>query len=147
MIEILQQPLTDALKAQIYDGFRRHSIEMTGHDEKNDVVAFIAMDNEIFAGAVAVEIFWGALHIKYTYVSDQYRDQGLGTRLMDNAFLYGQKNHCPFAFVETMSFQALEFYEKIGFQLEFTRSGYSHDTSFHYLRKDLPPISLELGIK
>ena len=29
------------------------------------------------------------------------------------------------------------FYEKMGFELEFTRSGYKHNTSFHYLRKNL----------
>ena len=39
---------------------------------------------------------------------------------------------CPFAFVETMGFQALEFYEKCGFKLEFTRAGYARDT---------PPLS------
>jgi len=137
MIEIHEQPLTDALKTQIYDGFSRHAIAMTGHDGKKNQIVFVAMDNEIFAGAVAIEIFWGALHIKYAYVSDDYRHQGLGTRLMDYALAYGQRNHCPFAFVETMNFQALEFYEKIGFKLEFTRTGYSYGTSFHYLRKDL----------
>jgi len=55
---------------------------------------------------------------------------------MEHAFTFGRENKCPFAFVETMSFQAVEFYQKIGFQLEFTRSGYAHGTSFHYLRKD-----------
>ena len=137
MIEIRKQPLTDTLKAVIYDGFRLHSIAMTGHDGKNDLIAFVAMDKQDFAGAVAVAVFWGALHIKYVYVTEKYRDQGLGTRLMEYAFLYGKKNQCPFAFLETMSFQALEFYERLGFSLEFTRTGFSHGTSFHYLRKDL----------
>ena len=56
---------------------------------------------------------------------------------MKNALKYGKENKCPFAFVETMSFQALDFYQKLGFQLEYTRTGYAHGTSFHYLRKDL----------
>jgi len=36
-----------------------------------------------------------------------------------------------------MSFQALEFYQKMGFELDFTRPGYAHGTSFHYLSKKL----------
>jgi hypothetical protein len=56
---------------------------------------------------------------------------------MKKALQYGRDKDCPFAFVETMSFQALDFYQKMGFQLELTRTGYAHGTSFHYLRKDL----------
>lgn len=59
----------------------------------------------------------------------------MGVRLMECALKYGSDKACPFAFVETMSFQALGFYRKMGFELEFTRSGYKHGTSFHYLQK------------
>lgn len=134
-MEIKQQQLTDLLKKQIYDGFRRHAIETTGHDGKSESVALVAMDEKTMAGAIVVELFWGALHIKYIYVEDQYRNQKLGTRLMEQALAYAKQHKCPFAFVETMCFQALEFYKKCGFNLEFTRSGYAHNTSFHYLRK------------
>lgn len=65
MIEVRQQSLTEDLKNQIYEGFSRHAVAMTGHDEKFDPVAFVANDKECFAGAIAVELFWGALHIKY----------------------------------------------------------------------------------
>jgi ribosomal protein S18 acetylase RimI-like enzyme len=137
MIDVKQQALSDDLKKQIYEGFSRHAIETTGYNEKFEPVAFVAMDKQNFAGAVVVEKFWGALHVKYVYVNDAYRNRGLARKLMQQAFVYGLENNCPFAFVETMSFQALEFYKKMGFELEFTRNGYAHKTSFHYLRKDL----------
>ena len=136
-MEITQQLLSEDLKRKVYEGFSRHAIERTGHDEKFDAVAFIARDQGAFVGAVVVELFWGALHIKYVYVEDEYRNRGIGIRLMQEALKYGLDNKCPFSFVETMSFQALGFYQKIGFALEFSRSGYKHGTSFHYLRKDL----------
>lgn len=135
MIGVRQQCLTEDLKKQIYEGFSRHPISMIGHDEKFDPEAFIADDQGCFAGAIVVELFWGALHIKYIYVDDGYRGKGVGTRLMEYALKYGRDKACPFAFVETMSFQALDFYRKMDFGLEFTRSGYKHGTSFHYLRK------------
>lgn len=137
MIDIKEQALTEELKKKIYEGFSRHAIEMTGHDEKFDSVAFVAMERTSLAGAIVVERFWNALHIKYVYVDEHYRNQGLGTRLMQRAVRYGSEQNCPFAFVETMSFQALDFYQKMGFELEFTRSGYAHGTLFHYLSKRL----------
>lgn len=137
MIEVKEQPLNEDLKRQIYAGFGRHAQATIGHDEKFDPVAFIANENGCFVGAIVVELFWGALHIKYIYVDDNYRSKGVGSKLMECALKYGQDNKCPFAFVETMSFQALDFYRKAGFELEFTRSGYKHGTSFHYLRKPL----------
>lgn len=135
--EIKQQPLTDDIKRQIYEGFSRHAISEIGHDEKFEPVAFLATKGIDFAGAIVVELFWGALHVKYIYIEANYRGQDLGTTLMKTALQYGHDQGCPFAFVETMSFQALDFYQKMGFQLELTRTGYAHGTSFHYLRKDL----------
>lgn len=136
-LDIKQQPLTEELKRQLYAGFGRHAIQKTGHDEKGDAVAFVVMEGACLAGAVVVECFWQALHIKYVYVDEQYRSHGLGTRLMQRALAYGLEQNCPFAFVETLSFQALEFYQKMGFELDFTRTGYAHGTSFHYLSKKL----------
>ncbi len=67
MLKIQQHPLTSELKKRLYEGFSRHSIATTGHDEKHDPVAFVAMAGDTFAGSVVVEIFWGALHVKYVY--------------------------------------------------------------------------------
>ena len=61
---------------------------------------------------------------------------------MEKAFAYAEEHKCPFAFVEAMSFQALEFYEKCGFKFEYTRSRYAHNTSFHYLRKNLASMEM-----
>ena len=145
MIDIKEQALTEELKKRIYEGFSRHAIEMIGYDEKFDAVAFVAMEDAILAGAIVVERFWDALHVKYVYVDDHYRNQGIGTRLMQRAVDYGLELNCPFAFVETMSFQALDFYQKMGFELDFTRPGYAYGTSFHYLSMKLScPIDCQI---
>ena len=70
------------------------------------------------------------------YVAEHARGSGLGTALMEQAFSFGKSHNHAFAFVETMSFQALEFYQKMGFFLEYTRTEYAHNASAHYLRKD-----------
>lgn len=137
MIEIRQQALSEDLKKQIFEGFGHHAIQMTGYDEKLEPVAFVAMEGSSLAGAIVVERFWGSLHVKYMYVVEDYRGKGLGVRLMQQALAYGVEQKCPFAFLETMSFQALGFYQKMGFVLDFTRTGHAHGTSFHSLSKRL----------
>lgn len=137
MIQFKQEAVTEALKKQIDEGFSRHSIAVTGFDERGTPVAFTVYDGELFIGGVIVAIFWGALHIKTLFLDEAYRGQGVGRGLMEHAFQYAKAHDLPFAFVETMSFQALEFYQKLGFELEFTRPGYAHGTSLHYLRKAL----------
>ena len=137
MIDISQQPLTPDVEAQIYEGLRLYGIERIGYSEKYDTTAFVARKSDIFAGAVVAFSFWGALHIESVYVDNAFRDQGLGTRLMERALTFGREKNFRFAFLETMSFEALKFYQKLGFQLEFTRPGYVYGSSYHYLRKDL----------
>lgn len=56
---------------------------------------------------------------------------------MHKVLQFGKDNKLPFIYVETLNFQAPEFYKKLGFEIEFSRSGFSHDVAFHYLRKYL----------
>lgn len=56
---------------------------------------------------------------------------------MQHALEYGKLRGCRFAFVETMSFQAPEFYQKLGFSIDFKREGFDAGASFYYLRKIL----------
>ena len=99
--------------------------------------SFEAWDGEIFIGAVVVKLFWGQMHVKYLYVDEAYRGKGIASRLMEGAISFAREQKCDFIFVETLSFQALDFYTKHGFDLEFTRPGYACHTSFHYLKKTL----------
>lgn len=137
MFEIHQQSLSESLKSQINQGFGQHAIAMVGFDERNEPVCFVAHEKDHFAGAIVVQLFWGALHIKYLFLEEAQRGKGLGTELMIHAESFAKQHKCPFIFVETMSFQAGAFYEKMGFKVDFTRSGYAHNTSLVYLKKDL----------
>jgi [ribosomal protein S5]-alanine N-acetyltransferase len=138
-MKILQKPLTDDLKKKIYAGFKEHASEKTGQDGISKPIAFISTENNEPIGAVVIVSFWGALHVKYTWVDKKYRNQGIGKQLLNRALDYGRSLNSSFAFVETMSFQALDFYQKLGFKLEYTRYGYTDGISFHYLRKDFAP--------
>ncbi len=136
-LDIVEEEPTDALKKVIIQGLIQHSVETTGYDGDLTSFAFTLRNNGEFCGAIVSKALWGALHIRHLFISPDCRGQGMGRTLMEKAFERGKELHCHFAYVETLSFQALGFYQKLGFDLEFTRPGYDKGVSFHYLRKEL----------
>ena len=77
---------------------------------------FVTRNNLI--GVAVAQLFWGQLHIKYLVVEEKHRGQGYARKLMESVFEYGKQQDCQFVFVETMNFQAPEFYQKLGFSME-----------------------------
>jgi len=136
--QISQSTLSETIKRKIFDGFRKEAIKATGiNGLSEEPVSFEIFNGEKFVGAIVVQLFWEQLHIKYLFVEENYRGQGIARQLMNYAFEYGRQRGCYFAFVETMSFQAPDFYQKMGFNIEFSRPAYAKNTTFHYLRKNL----------
>ena len=138
-IQYQQEPLSNQISKTIDSGFQKYDIESTGQNGLKDRIAFCAYDqttNELVS-ALVVRIFWGALHIKKLWTHKDYRHQGIASQLMQQAIDYGVSQKAPFAFVETMSFQAPEFYQKFGFEIEFERKGFDQGQLFIYMKKDL----------
>ncbi|MCB1107439.1 MAG: GNAT family N-acetyltransferase [Chlamydiia bacterium] len=135
-MKIVRESVTPELQGVIRSGFSEHAIEEMGQDGFSEPIAFVVRQERSCIGVLVVRSFWGSLHIKNLWVHRDHRKQGIGRALLSKAFVYGMKEGHAFAFVETLSFQALEFYQKLGFVLEYTRNGYAQGISFHYLRRD-----------
>lgn len=131
-----QNSVTEEQKRFIEEGFSEHAISMTGADGDMRPIVFTASTDGTLTGMVVAKTFWGGLHIKNLYVASNGRGKGIGLQLIEQACEKGKEYGCRFAFVETMSFQALDFYRKAGFELEYTRSGYDKGVDFHYLKRD-----------
>ncbi len=63
------------------------------------------------------------------------RGNGYGSQLMMAAEKFGKENGCTFAAVNTMDWEALYFYKKLGYEVEFERHGFLKDSVFYFLRK------------
>ncbi|AWI57260.1 GNAT family N-acetyltransferase [Sinorhizobium fredii] len=60
---------------------------------------------------------YGWAFIRYLAVPDQYRGQGLGRRLMEEAEKLARARGYIGLWLDTFEFQARPFYEKLGFEL------------------------------
>ena len=95
-------------------------------------------NHEIVGGATG-SLLYGSIYTDMLWISPSLQGQGYGRRLMEKVEEFGQENSCSFASVNTMNFQALSFYLKCGYQVEFQRNGYLLDSTNYFLKKILLP--------
>ena len=91
---------------------------------------------ELMAGLVA-ETFGNWLEIEYLFVKEEFRGQGIGSQLLQQAESEAKKKNCRYAFVNTYQFQAPTFYQKQGYEEVFTLTDYPYTGQRHYYQKDL----------
>ncbi len=97
---------------------------------------FIRDEQEKILGGCNGNTLYGALYIDQIYVTESLRNQDYGSKLIHAAEQFGKEKGCTFATVNTMDWEALGFYKKLGYTIEFERHGFSHDSVFYFLRKE-----------
>jgi ribosomal protein S18 acetylase RimI-like enzyme len=67
-------------------------------------------------GGLVSGTYWGWLFVKSLWVAEAYRNKGLGTELLQKAEVLAKKRGCQYVHLDTFSFQAPQFYRKLGFK-------------------------------
>ncbi len=92
-------------------------------------------DNKLYGGCNGY-MYYGCLYIDQIWVEASMRNQGWSAKLMQAAEELGSLHQCLFASVNTMDWEALGFYQKLGYEIEFVRTGYLNNSRLYFLRKD-----------
>lgn len=103
------------------------------------VSIFIKDQQQNTVGGVSAMLVFGSLYIDGLWVAPTLRHQGWGTKLMQEIETIGREREARFATLNTMDWQALSFYKKLGYSIEFIREGYDKDSKMFLLRKSLRP--------
>ncbi len=89
---------------------------------------------------------WGWLFGRQLWTAEEVRGNGLGRRLMRAAEAEARARGCRHAHLDTFSFQALGFYERLGYRVFGQLEDYPAGHTRYFLEKrDLSVPSLELG--
>lgn len=94
-------------------------------------------NNNVLTGGLVAQTWWGALEIQYLWVTEEERHKGHGKKLMLRAENEARKRECHMSYIDTFSFQARGFYEKLGYREYGKLNGYAGKYSRHYLAKAL----------
>ncbi len=79
------------------------------------------------------------LHIRLLAVDKSVNGKGFGTKLMQLAETEALARGCRHAHLDTFSFQALPFYQKLGYEIFGTLDDFPPGHKRYYLRKILSP--------
>lgn len=88
------------------------------------------------AGLVG-ETFGNWLCIEYLFVSEELRGQGIGKKIIESAEEEAKRRGGKYVFVDTFSFQAPGFYQKLGFKEVFALNHYPYTEARYYYTKKL----------
>lgn len=94
-------------------------------------------ENGRLLGGLTGHTQWGWLYIKLLWVEPQQRGSGLGQQLVLAAESEAQQRGCRAAFVNTYSFQAPAFYQKLGYTVWGQLDNYPAGHQRIYLSKQL----------
>jgi len=101
-----------------------------------EVNLFLEDEEGHIYGGIISEICWNWLEIHYLFIEDEYRSFGYGKRLMLEAEEMAKTKQCEFIKVDTLSFQALDFYKRLGFEVFGVIENAGRHTHY-YLKKEL----------
>ncbi len=95
----------------------------------------VSEEGDILGGIVG-EFCWNWLEIQYLFVEEEHRKSGYGRILIRELEKMAIERECDFIKLDTLSFQALGFYLKEGYEIYGTienAGGHTH----YYLKKDI----------
>ncbi|MDP1834871.1 MAG: GNAT family N-acetyltransferase [Chlamydiales bacterium] len=118
-------------------GLSSHAWIAREQDLMQGFAFFIRDENGKVVGGVKGSTFYGCLYTDLLWVHNDLRGQSWGTQLMALAETIGRERNCTFATVNTMDWEALPFYQKLGYQVEFIREGFRHNSKLYFLRKTI----------
>ncbi len=125
------------IKKWAWQGLSQHALDKRGTDGGLEEFAFYIEENNQYVAVLTAKFFFGSINIDMLYVAPEKQKRGLGSQLLEKAFSFAIENNCLFCTLETMDFQALDFYKKHGFSIEFAQLGYENNSTYYFLRKEL----------
>jgi GNAT superfamily N-acetyltransferase len=121
-------------------GLSAYNRQYAPEDGHRTLNIFLRAADQTLAGGLLGDTYWGWLYVRVLWLDERVRRQGLGEQLLQAAEQEALRRGCRHAHLDTMSFQALPFYEKQGYTvfgvLEDLPAGHSRI----FLQKKLAPL-------
>jgi len=104
------------IKDVIYNGLKSFNLKHFPDEDVTSIACFIEDEDGDFVGGLTGEIFTSTLFIEFLWVDDKKRHSGIGSTLMERLEKEAVQLGVTDVYLDTYSFQAPDFYAKIGFK-------------------------------
>jgi GNAT superfamily N-acetyltransferase len=102
---------------QKYHNFNQKHNEV----DKNGEFAIVALEDDLFVGGVTCDVYADYIYVDLLIVNESHRNRHIGQNLMLKVEEEARKRNCVQINLGTTQFQAKEFYEKLGYEVVYTR--------------------------
>src|SRR4051794_28233734 len=103
--------------ATLENAIDEFNMRYTGDRNYRPVRIFLRDEANTLCGGIVADLWGGWMHINTLWIDEGLRGQDYGTRLMEAAEKEARAHGCHHAFLETHSFQARPFYERLGYEV------------------------------
>ena len=119
-LEVRLNPEKDDLEI-IHQGIKQYNkkevLNLTTDADDLEFAVFARDDANKIIGGIHATASWNWLHIELLWVAARFRQRGIGKKLVQKAEIFAREHGFQYVRVETTSFQAKPFYEKLGYQV------------------------------
>ena len=145
-VALLDESQCQGLESFLADRIYEFNSQTTGYLDGRLLAGSIRNDaGEIIAG-FSGHTWGGCCEILHLWVIESMRGQGLGRRLLEAAEAEALRRGCEQVVLSTHSFQAPEFYKRLGYQevfaIEGRPRGYSNIIYIKQLRREHEPSGI-----
>ncbi len=109
----------------------------TKNEDVKRLAIFLRDGRNHVVGGISGWVYWGWLQIEFLWIRDDLRGMGYGKDLMIAAEKKALAMGCYKAYLETFSFQAPDFYKKLGYEVFGILEGFPGDHNKYFLKKRL----------
>lgn len=135
-IELDEQPTAEDFRT-VLSGVRTFNRAQTGNERPRPVAFFLRDEERQIVGGVHGSLWGRSVHIDALWIDEKYRGQDYGSKLMKAIEDYGQAHAHPLVYLETASFQALPFYEGLGYKIFGQLPEITAGHTLYFLKKEL----------
>jgi GNAT superfamily N-acetyltransferase len=121
----------------VLDGVRSFNRAQTGNQRPRPVAYFLRDKDGQIVGGVQGSLWGRSTHIDALWVDERYRSHDYGSKLMKAIEDYAIKHGHPLVYLETASFQALPFYEGLGYEVFGQLPEITRGHRLFFLKKEL----------
>lgn len=130
--------ISDVYYQIVKDGFLEQAINKGKIKKCPERLTLEMLDDDgNFVGMIACDIFYGCLYTDILYIDEVYRNKGYGAKLLQRAEEIAREKGATFATLQTMSWEAHDFYVSLGYEVEFIRKGFEGGAFAYMMRKPL----------
>ena len=127
-----------AVSRKLWNGLIRYNRRTAGPFRYTRTVLSVRGDKGHLLGGLILQSYWKESYVELLWLSDKARRRGTGRRLIEEAERRARRRGSLLMHLNTYSFQAPGFYEKLGFKRVGGMSGSPPGESRHFYVKRLP---------